>query len=860
MAPFSNLSSLEYHAVRITAPITAHIIVIYRPLGQLGDFCDELDMLLSQLPEDGTPLIVLGDLNIHLNKPQATDVLALLNVFDLRLVSTPPTHKAGNNLDLVLIRNCTVDDISVTSLHLSDHFFIQLTVFISRPSHSYTALETFRRNLRSLNPEQLSSLVSAALPSSQLSSLVSAALPSSQVLSTYDTDAATDRLCDTLSFCLDSLCPTSTRPARPSASNLWLTDQICEQHTVLSSAERKWRKSRSQPALTEYQDLLQSFSYSVTRAKTDYYQDKLSNTTDTRKLFSTFKSLLYPPPPPPPTCLTADDFASFFTNKVVAISSQFTPPDNDILLTKPDDASHFTFSTLSEDDVSTLVLSNRPTTCSLDPIPSTLLQAIAPTLIPAITQIINTSLTTGTFPTSFKQAQITPLLKKPSLDPSLVENYRPVSLLSFLAKTLERAAFNQLSDFLSQNNLLDVNQSGFKSGHSTETALLTVVESLRVAKAAGKSSVLILLDLSAAFDTVNHQILMTALSDLGISGSALAWLRSYLSERTFKVSWQGRVSDSHNLSTGVPQGSVLGPLLFSIYTSSLGSIIHSHGFSYHCYADDTQLFLSFPPDDSTVSSRISACLSDISAWMRKRHLQLNIPKTELLVFPARPSTQHNISINIGSAVISPTKSARNLGVIIDDQLTFTDHIATVARSCRYALHNIRKIRPYLTEYTTQLIVQALILSRLDYCNALLMGLPASTTKPLQMIQNAAARLIFNQPRRSHVTPLFRSLHWLPVVARIRFKALSLAYRVVNSTAPSYLNSIVQVYIPSRPLRSTRERRLVVPAPHSRHQGKLFSSVIPRWWNELPISARSATSLAIFKKLLKTELFRIFLCT
>uniref|UniRef100_A0AAQ6IQI3 Reverse transcriptase domain-containing protein n=1 Tax=Anabas testudineus TaxID=64144 RepID=A0AAQ6IQI3_ANATE len=506
MAPFSNLSSLEYHAVRITAPITAHIIVIYRPPDQLGDFCDELDMLLSQFPEDGTPLIVLGHLNIHLDKPQASDVLALLNTFDLRLVSTPPTHKAGNNLNLVLIRNCTVDDISVTPLHLSDHFFIQLTVFISRPSHSSTALETFRRNLRSLNPDQLSFLVSAALPSSQ-------------VLSTYDTDAARDRLCDTLSFCLDSLCLTSTRP--PSASNSWLTDQIREQRTVLRSAERKWRKSKSQPALTECQDLLQSFSYSVTRAKTEYYQDKLSNTTDTRKLFSTFKSLLYPPPPPPPTCLTADDFASFFTNKVAAISSQFTPPDNDILLTKPDDASHFTFSTLSEDNVSTLLLSNRPTTCSLDPITSSLLQAIAPTLIPAITQIINTSVTTGTFPTSFKQAQITPLLKKPSLDPSLVENYRPVSLLSFLAKTLERAAFNQLSDFLSRNNLLDVNQSGFKSGHSTETALLTVVESLRVAKAAGKSSVLILLDLSAAFDTVNHQILMTALSDLGISGSAL---------------------------------------------------------------------------------------------------------------------------------------------------------------------------------------------------------------------------------------------------------------------------------------------------------------------------------------------------
>ncbi|KAK2899414.1 hypothetical protein Q8A73_012543 [Channa argus] len=416
------------------------------------------------------------------------------------------------------------------------------------------------------------------------------------------------------------------------------------------------------------------------RSGINYYQEKLSNTSDTRKLFSTFKSLIYPPSPPPSTSLTADNFSDFFNNKVAAISSQFSPPDDDIHLTSSNTALLSSFAILTEDDVSTLLLSNHPTTCTLDPIPSTLLQAVAPALMPAITQVINTSLKTGTFPTSFKQALITPLLKKPSLDPSVVENYRPVSLLPFLAKTMEQAVFNQLSDFLSKNNLLNVNQSGFKRGHATETALLTVVEYLGAAKATGQSSVLILLYLSSAFDTVNHQILLSTLSYLGISGSALDWLCSYLSGRTFKVSWWGYLSHSHSLSTGVPQGSVLGPLLFSIYTSSLGAIIHSHGLSYHCYADDTQLFLSFPPDDSTVSSRISACLSDISAWMSERHLQLNLSKTEVLVFPARTLMKHNIRINIGSTVIVPTNSAKNLGVIIDDQLSFKDHISSVSRA------------------------------------------------------------------------------------------------------------------------------------------------------------------------------------
>ncbi len=160
---------------------------------------------------------------------------------------------------------------------------------------------------------------------------------------------------------------------------------------------------------------------------------------------------------------------------------------------------------------------------------------------------------------------------------------------------------------------------------------------------------------------------------------------------------------------------------------------------------------------SSGSWQISGCLADISAWMKEHHLQLNLAKTELLVFPATPTLQHDFTIQLGSSTITPSASVRNLGVIFDDQLTFKEHIAKTARSCRFALHNIRKIRPFLTEHAAQLLVQALVISRLDYCNALLAGLPSNTIKPLQMIQNAAARLVFNEPKRAHVTPLFVSM-------------------------------------------------------------------------------------------------------
>ncbi len=176
-------------------------------------------------------------------------------------------------------------------------------------------------------------------------------------------------------------------------------------------------------------------------------------------------------------------------------------------------------------------------------------------------------------------------LKKPKFNTSLIENYRPISLLPFIAKTLERVVFNQVSLFLSQNNKLDAKQSGFRSGHSTETALLSVTEVLRNAKADSKSSVLILLDLSAAFDTVNHQILLSTLSSLNINRIPLHWFESYLTGRSFRVAWVWEVSKAHQLVTGVPQGSVLGPLLFSTYTTSLGHTDPDH--------TDTWLILTF---------------------------------------------------------------------------------------------------------------------------------------------------------------------------------------------------------------------------------------------------------------------------
>ena len=465
------LTTFEFHAVSISQPVCLTLIVLYRPPGSLGDFLEELDALISSFPEDGTPLILLGDFNLP-TADKYLPVTSLLSSLDLSLTPSPPTHKVGNVLDLVFTRACSPRNLSVTPLIRSDHHLITFSLSLSTlpPKPTNRPGVTTRRNLKTLNHSTLSSAIVSSLPS----------LESFPALSP---DAATSSFLSSVSSAFDQLCPLSTKPARTHPPAPWLSETLRSERSPLRAAERKWRKTKLPDDLSHFHSLLSAFSLSLTTAKTTYYHTKIQScTSNPRKLFSTFTSLLKPPPPTQPSSLTAEAFVTYFEKKVDDIRSSFSslPHNNapDSNRNNPDESCMPAFSLVSPDEVLKLVTTTRPTTCPLDPVPSPIFQTIAPDLIPYITSIINTSITAGVVPSAFKSARVTPLLKKPSLDPSDAKNYRPVSLLSFLSKTLERVVSNQLSLHLSQNNLLDPNQSGFKPAHSMETALLAVTEAI----------------------------------------------------------------------------------------------------------------------------------------------------------------------------------------------------------------------------------------------------------------------------------------------------------------------------------------------------------------------------------------------
>ena len=463
-------------------------------------------------------------------------------------------------------------------------------------------------------------------------------------------------------------------------------------------------------------------------------------------------------------------------------------------------------------------------------------------------------------PLHLQECSSPPPIKKPSLDPSSPANYRPISNLSTMSKLLERLILPRIRPHITNSPNFSPLQSAYRPGLSTETALSHIFNNLSNICGNRNCAVMVGLDLSAAFDTINHRILLDTLhSDFCIDGLALSWLRSYLSNRSQYVKLGDYTSPSAALLAGVPQGSVLGPLLFTTYTSPLSDIVKNFNVSFHQYADDTSLYSDL--SNHSVSEQLDnlrKCTDAINDWHLVNFLQLNPQKSEVM-FIGTPTHLKNLSppssINIaGTTLPSSSTTLKLLGVTFDSHLSFKQHAISIIKSCNHLIWAIRHIRPFLFVDTTSALARSLVLSRLDYCNSLLYGTSASLIHSLQRTQNNLAKLVLLNPSLNG-SECLRQLHWLPIHLRIIFQISLITYRTLATTNPPYLNHLIhRRHIPN--LRSSSAIDLHQPVHRSSIVNRSFTYASPAVWNDLPPIIRTQPTLELFKRQLKTHLFKI----
>lgn len=522
-----------------------------------------------------------------------------------------------------------------------------------------------------------------------------------------------------------------------------------------------------------------------------------------------------------------------------------------------DTAQSFKFSPVSESVVSKIIHNFNSKAQGVDGISLDMILMTLPQSLHAITTIINKSLVSGIFPESWKVAVVRPIPK--NNNPSSLQELRPISLLPCVSKVLERVVCLQLTKFLEDNNILPQAQSGFRKGRSTSTALLEVVDELLASQDKGMCSILVLLDFSRAFDSINLSLLLSKLAFYGFETNTLRWFHSYLYGRQQYVQLTAQdgtrmQSTLRSVPRGIPQGSILGPILFILYSADIvKSITHCQ---FHLYADDLQLYYSFVPANcANAVHKVNSDLAQISGWSTSNSLVLNPKKSKFMVIGSRRCLQKlhlPIDIMVGNEPVECVSEARNLGLTMDSHLHFENHVAESVRNCFYRLKLLYRIRPYLSEEIRIRLCETLVLSRLNYCDVVFGPcLLSRTEKLIQRVQNACARFCFYVPSRAHVTPFINASNLLKMAARRKSHLAAILFGIIHTHTPLNLYDKL-IWARDRSKYPSRACTNVFCTPKHRSMAfrGSFRFAASRCWNDLPPPIRALKTVHSFKKAVK----------
>ena len=739
-----------------------------------------------------------------------------------------------------------IDGILPNDVKLSDHFLLEFKVSISALKKEYISLNY--RDTKSVDSDRFCSDIKNGYTDIHSGNM-------KEKMIAYNT---------LMSGVVDSHAPLKTKQIKIVPNAPWFDFEYKSLRRLRRKAEKRYKQSGLEVHKKQFITLRKQTTVLAFNKKRTYYAERIDACNgNSKSLFSCVNKLLdikqdVVLPSHNSNTELAENFKLYFKEKISNIRKTFPTSDirsnNETILDSM--KALYTFEPTTEDELRSVILTCGINCSPEDPVPISLLKNNLDLFIPIWRDIVNLSLSQGSMD-CLKNAILNPLIKELDslLDIDALNNYRPVSNLVFLSKLIERIVASRIESHMVKHDLQSSKQYGYKKGHSSEMLLVKIVNDLLTSCDRKTPTLLMLLDLSAAFDTVDQNKLLKILHDeIGIRGTAFTWFTSFLKSRTQRVKIGNSYSSVDILEYGVPQGSVLGPVLFNIYTRSFYSYVQSVGFEVEGFADDHQLRRPFNPafQVKALGENIEKCLQAITLWMNEFFLRLNSSKTKILVV-CSPTVKSKLHINgtfINGKCIRFVHSAKNLGVILDTELSFEAQIRKVTSSCFSTIRNISRIKGFLNSDQIKTLVSTLVFTKLDYCNVLYYGLNSHLLSKLQTVQNSALRLVHKMQRydRLSISKIFNDLHWLKIKERITFKVLLIMHKCVIGTAPHDVKGLIT------PSNSDRTKKVDIPTSMGKYGDRAFSVAGPKLWNALPFCIREEMNTLKFKKSLKTFLF------
>ena len=849
-SPSAYSNSLEHIMIEVLFGSQKLLLgVFYSPSLHINYF-DVFETLLEKYIPGVDHTIIMGDFNTCLIKKdtRANRLRTIIDSSNLEILSSNPTHLfpgcAPSLLDLMIVSStesvATSGQMSAEAF--SYHDLIYLSYKIRPPKLKPTVVMRRCFNnidnvkfMHDLNSIDWDCIFGAKSVNDQIN------LFNSLLIELFDIQA----------------------PLRPiKLKHLpapWLTKDIKLLMAKRNNAKSKYKKNPTNENLHKYKILRNRCNKTCRDARRSYIHASIdsSNSKKTWKFLdamgiggrrtkhSSFIS----------NCMDLESLNKFFSTvnqmdsntKIKTLQSLSLLPDP---LTTP-----FLFTSITPEEVRRHVMAIKSDATGSDNVSRRMILLTLNSVLPILCHIFNCSLSSCEFPDAWRHALVIPIPK--ISNPTSFSNYRPISILPFLSKVLERIVHDQLYLFLYKNNILSSFQSGFRPGHSTVTTLNKICDDIRYGIDNQQVTVLALLDFSNAFNTVDFDILLAILRSINISPIAAEWFCSYLHGRTQSIKLDGKHTSQCQLGAGVPQGGVLSPLLFSIFINTLTPHIST---SYHLYADDLQIYKTVPANDiPRAIDDINSNLHLISSWSKSFGLSINPSKSNVCMF-GHSKQLFKIKSNLpqilfDNVCLELSDSVKNLGVRMDSTFSWSPQIAELSRKIFCAIRSLRRWKNLLPLKTKISLAQTLLLPILDYADSCYLDLSQQLLNKLERMQNVVIRFIFGLRKFDHVTQYRTQLKWLTVKDRRQLHSLTLLYTILyHPVTPSYLKERFKFLgsntLHSQHLRSRNNNLLEVPLCHTKCYGDSFTVQTVRLWNALPGEVRRSPSVNIFKRRLK----------